>query len=76
MSTSATPRQGGAVAGVRLTDIDIAVRRRVGRVLLERAIRELGPFGLEFAAELHKAVEEPSTRVYWVSREAADRVLR
>lgn len=62
--------------GVRLTDIDIQVRRRFGRGLLERAIRELGPFGLEFAAELHKAVEEPSDRVYWVSREAAERVLR
>lgn len=69
-------RNGGAVAGVRLTDIDIAVRRRYGRVLLERAIRELGPFGLDFAAELHRAVEEPSDRVYWVSRDAAERVMR
>jgi hypothetical protein len=63
------------VVGVRLTDIDLQVRRRHGRILLERTIKELGPFGLDFAAELHKAVEEPTTKVYWVSKEAADRVL-
>jgi len=66
---------GARVVGVRLTDIDIKVRRRFGRGLLEKTIRELGPFGLDFAAELHKAVEEPSDRVYWVSKESVDRVL-
>lgn len=68
-------RTGGALMGVRLTEVPIVIRRRYGRVLLERAIRELGPFGLDFAAELHRAVEEPSERVYWVPREEADRVL-
>ena len=66
---------GGRLIGVRLAEVPIVVRRRHGRVLLERAIRELGPFGLDFAAELHRAVEEPSDRVYWVPREEAERVL-
>lgn len=68
-------RTGGAIMGVRLTEVPITTRRRHGRILLERAIRELGPFGLDFAAELHKAVEEPSDRLYWVSQEEAERVL-
>lgn len=73
----ATPLNGGArVVGVRLTDIPIVIRRRHGRILLERAIKELGPFGLEFAAELHRAVEEPSDKVYWISSEAAEKVLK
>ena len=73
----ATPNlNGGArTIGVRLTDIDISIRRQHGRLLLERAIRELGPFGIEFAVELHKAVEDPSDKVYWVSSEARERVL-
>jgi hypothetical protein len=73
----ATPdRNGGAVAGVRLIDVDIRVRRRYGRVLLDRAIKEMDPLAaVEFAAQLHMAVEAPSTKIYWVSREAAERVL-
>lgn len=67
---------GGALTGIRLTEVPIVIRRRYGRILLEKAIRELGPFGLDFAAELHKAVEEPSDRVYWVPAEEAARVLR
>ena len=72
----ATPLyNGGArVVGVRLTEIDITIRRRYGRILLERTIKEFGPFGLDFAAELHKAVEEPSDTVYWISSEAAEKV--
>lgn len=68
-------RNGGALAAVRLTEVPITVRRRVGRRLLERAILEQGPFAVGFAAELHRAVEEPSERVYWVPREEAERVL-
>ena len=67
---------GGAMTGIRLTEVPLTVRRRYGRILLDRAIRDLGPFGLAFAAELHRAVEEPSDRVYWVPREEAERVLR
>ena len=66
---------GGALAGIRLTEVPIVIRRRYGRILLDRAIKEFGPFGLDFAVELHRAVEEPSDRVYWVPREEADRVL-
>lgn len=68
-------RNGGALAKVRLTQIDLAVRRRVGQRLLDQLVRELGPYGLEQAAELHKAVETPSDREYFVSREAYERVM-
>jgi hypothetical protein len=69
-------RNGGALVAVCLSDIDIKVRRHHGRVLLERAIKELGPFGVEFAAELHKAVEDPSDRVYWVPRKRYYEVMK
>lgn len=74
----ATPDRmnGGALAEVRLTAVDIKVRRRYGRVLLERAIKSMDPLSaVQFAAELHRAVEAPSERVYWVAKEEADRVF-
>lgn len=68
---------GAAMTGVRLTDIDIKLRRHHGGVLLNRALKEMEPFAaIEFAAELHRAVEEPSERIYWVTRDAVDQVLR
>lgn len=69
-------RNGGALVAVCLSDIDIKIRRRHGRILLERTIRELGPFGIEFAAELHKAVEEPSDTLYWVPKERYEAVMK
>ncbi len=73
----ASPDQnGGALVRVRLTDVKIEIRRRYGRVLLDRAIKELEPIAaMEFAAELHRAVEMPSDRPYPVSAEAARRVF-
>ena len=74
----ATPNlNGGArTMGVRLTEIDIGIRRRYGRIVLERAIKELNSYAsIEFAAELHRAVEDPSDKVYWVPAEAVERVL-
>lgn len=70
-------RNGGALARVRLTDVDLAVRRRAGQRLLDAIVKEHGPFerGLTEAAELHRAVEAPSERVYLVSREAYERVM-
>lgn len=75
----ATPNlNGGArTMGVRLTDIDISVRRRYGRIVLERAIKEMNPYAtIEFAAELHRAVETPSDKVYWLPVAAVEAVLR
>lgn len=66
----------GRQQGVRLVDVDIAVRRRYGQVLLNRALKEMVPIAaVQFAAELHAAVEYPSETVYWVPAEAAQRVL-
>lgn len=68
---------GGALAGVRLSDIDIKIRRRYGGYLLERAIKELdGLSAMTFAAQLERAVEEPSDTLYWVTKSEVDRVMK
>lgn len=74
----ATPDRmnGGALAGVRLIDVPLKTRRFYGRLLLDRAIKELEPLtAMTFAAELHRAVEEPSDRVYWVPKAELERVM-
>jgi len=69
-------RNGGALAGVRLIDVPLKVRRRYGQVLLDRALKEMEPLpAMQFAAELQRAVEEPSDRIYWVPKEQLERVL-
>jgi hypothetical protein len=69
-------QNGGALAGVRLTQVPVRIRRFYGRVLLERALKTMEPMAaLEFGAELHRAVENPSDHVYWVAREEIDRVF-
>lgn len=57
---------GGAVVGVRLTDIPIVVRRRYGRLLYERAVEDKN---LDLALRINSAVERPSDKVYWLPRE-------
>lgn len=70
-------RNGGALAGVRLTEVPIKIRRRYGGVLLDRALKELDPLAaVQFAAELEKAVEHPSDRLYWVSSTEIERVMK
>ena len=69
-------RNGGALAGVRLTDVPIKIRRRYGGLLLDRALRELDPLAaLTFAAQLERAVEQPSDTLYWVAKSEIERVL-
>lgn len=73
----ATPRNGGALAGVRLADVPIKTRRFYGRLLLDRAIKDLDPIAaVTFAAQLERAVEEPSDRIYWVAKEQIERVMK
>lgn len=63
---------------MRLTDIDIKLRRRHGQYVLDREMRLLaGDYErlAEFAAELHAAVEHPSDKVHWLPRDAVQRVL-
>lgn len=73
----ATPRQnGGALAGVRLTDVPLKIRRRYGGLLLDRALKELDPLAaVTFAAQLERAVESPSDTLYWVAASEKERVL-
>jgi hypothetical protein len=73
----ATPdRNGGALAGVRLTDVPLKTRQMYGRILLDRAIKEMEALpAMQFAAELNRAVEEPSDRIYWVPKDEVARVL-
>lgn len=62
---------GGAVAGVRLTDIPLNIRRRYGSYLYDQAAKD-GDFDL--ALSLYRAVENPSDRVYWLPREVVHEV--
>lgn len=67
---------GGALVGVRLTEVPLKTRRFYGKVLTDRAAKELEPIkALIFAAELERAVDQPSDRVYWVSRKEYERVM-
>lgn len=70
----ATPDlNGGAVVGVRLTDVDIKIWRRRGRALYEAAVADRD---LDLAMRLNAAIERPSDRVYWVPAAAVQEVLR
>ena len=63
---------GARVMGVRLTDIDIKIRRRRGRALYEAAVADRD---IELAMRLDAAIERPSDQVYWVPRDAVREVL-
>lgn len=63
----AMPRSGGAVVGVRLTEIDVKIRRRRGRALYEAAVADRN---IDLAMQLNAAIERPSETVYWVPKEA------
>ena len=68
----ATPDlNGGAVVPVRLTDVDIKIRRRRGRALDEAAVADRD---LDLAMRLNAAIERPSERVYWVPERAVKMV--
>lgn len=70
----ATPNlQGGAVVSVRLTDIDIKIRRRRGKALYDAAVADKD---IDLAMRLNAAIEYPSDRLYWVPAEAVRKVLR
>lgn len=64
---------GAKTKAVRLTEIDIKIRRRFGWVLIEKA-KEDG--NLVAAVELTAAVENPSDQVYWISEKALKRVFK
>ena len=69
----ATPDQnGGAVVGVRLTDVDIKIRRPRGQALYEAAVADRD---LDLAMRINAAIERPSERIYWVPAEAVGKVL-
>lgn len=72
MMTAPNRNGGGAQRAVRLTDIDIKIRRRSAWHLIERA-KEDGD--ILAAVELTAAVENPTDKVYWVPASAVRRVL-
>jgi hypothetical protein len=74
----ASPDQnGGALVGVRLAEVPLKTRAFYGKVLMDRAAKELEPIkAVMFAAQVERAVEEPSDRVYWVSRKEYERVMK
>lgn len=55
-----------------LRDVPLVIRRRFGRRFLEMAFED---GDVEAAIDWHRAIEEPSSRVYVISAEAIERVL-
>lgn len=66
-------RNGGArVVAVRLTEIDIKIRRRRGRALYEAAVADRD---IDLAMRIDAAIERPSDRIYWIPLAAAEKVV-
>ena len=63
---------GGATRAVRLTDIDLAIRRRRGRALYEAAVLDRD---IMLAAAIDAAIERPSDKIYWVPARAVREAL-
>lgn len=63
---------GRRTVGVRLTDIDIKIRRRRGRALYEAAVADRD---IRLAMEIDSAIERPSEKVYWLPAGAVEKVL-
>lgn len=71
MATS-VPVSGRTVA-VRLVDVPVAIRRRYGRALVDRAYEEGDVLEV---IRLNTAIEEPSDRVYWLPADSVAKVLK
>lgn len=68
-----TPRPlAGPTQPIRLADVPLHIRRRVGWRLIDDAA-DNGDLALALA--LKNAVERPSPRVYWLPRRAVEKVL-
>jgi hypothetical protein len=65
-------KEVGRLAPVRLTDVPLPIRRRVGNRLIEQARLD---GDLLTAVHLRDAIERPSARVNWVPARAVERVL-
>ena len=63
---------GRRTVAVRLTDIDIKIRRRRGRALYEAAVADRD---LMLAVAIEAAIERPSDRIYWLPAKAVEQVL-
>lgn len=72
LSHKAPRKTRPALAPVSLSRVPVAIRRRYGRRLVEEAGDNLD---LIMAAQLTRAIENPSDKIYWLPREAIRRVL-
>lgn len=63
---------GRRTIGVRLSEIDIKIRRRRGRALYEKAVLDRD---IILAMEIESAIERPSDRIYRVPEAAVREVL-
>lgn len=59
------------MVGVRLADIPEKIRVRFGTRLYEAAVADRDMLA---AVQIHAAMHDPSDRVYWVRREAYEKV--
>ena len=66
-------RKPGRMVAVRLSDVPLKVRRRVGTRLYEHAVADRD---LVLAVQLEQAVENPSDRVHWLPEAKVRTVLK
>lgn len=66
------PNLSGAQRAVRLTDIDLYIRRRRGRALYEAAVADRD---IMLASAINAAIERPSNKIYWLPARAVKDVL-
>lgn len=63
---------GRRTIAVRLTDIDIKIRRRRGKALYEAAVADRD---IDLAMRINSAIERPSDKVYWLPEDAVREVI-
>lgn len=68
-----TSRTTGRHVAIRLCDVPVKTRRFYGRLLTDKAALD---GDLLLAAQIQRAVEHPSRRVYWLPEKAVRKVLR
>lgn len=63
---------GRRTIAIRLTDVDIKIRRRRGKALYEAAVADRD---IDLAMRINAAIERPSDKVYWIPADAVREAL-
>lgn len=75
MTTRVSPKGSGRLVAVRLSDVPLKVRQRAGELVKTDLAKTGGLTAFTFAMQIERAIRTPSDRIYYVSEEAARKVL-